>query len=66
MYVYFYPTHSKRKHELSEVHCQVGLRAEVRVLDTCGEENCSKEGAAGILPQKKKKKSTENKKTTIF
>lgn len=41
---------SKNKYEVTEGHCQVGLRVEVSILDTNGEGNCNKEGAVGTLP----------------
>ena len=52
MYVYFYLPLCKRKQEVTEVHYQVGMRAEVEyeALDTYGGGNSYKEGAARTLP----------------
>lgn len=44
MYVYFYPAPFQKEQEITEVHCQVGMRAEVEcgVLGIYGEGNAIK------------------------
>lgn len=54
MYVYFYLASFQKEQEITEVHCQVGVKAEVEwgVPDIYGEGNCNKEGAARTLSWK--------------
>lgn len=51
MYISAEPLY-RRKQEITAVHFQVGMRAEIwyMILDTYGGGNCNKEEAAGTLP----------------